>query len=70
VLILALPSEVRFEDTAGNTATLTVTGCGGGGGGEVPVTTDDCKKGGYADFTDPTFKNLGQCVSSVASKNK
>lgn len=32
-------------------------------------TKDDCKNGGWAQFTSPTFKNQGQCVSSFA-KNK
>lgn len=71
VLIFSLPSEVRFVDTAGNTAVVTVTECGGGGGGGgAPTTKDECKKDGYLDFTDPAFKNQGRCVSSVASKNK
>lgn len=70
ILIASLPSEVIFVDTAGNSATLSVTSCGGGGGGEAPATKDDCKKDGYLDFTNPAFKNQGRCVSSVASKNK
>jgi hypothetical protein len=32
----------------------------------VPVTTDDCKNDGWRRFTDPAFKNQGQCVSSVS----
>jgi hypothetical protein len=35
----------------------------------APETKDDCKNGGWKTFTNPTFKNQGQCVSSVA-KNK
>jgi len=71
LLVLSLPSEVSFVDTASNSAVVTVMGCGGGGGGGgQPETKDECKKGGYAEFTDPAFKNQGQCVSSVASKNK
>ncbi|HET7386348.1 MAG TPA: hypothetical protein VFJ19_06745 [Nocardioidaceae bacterium] len=27
------------------------------------VTRSDCKHGGYADFTDPSFKNQGQCIA-------
>ena len=30
-----------------------------------PASKDDCKKGGWMIFTNPTFKNQGQCVSSV-----
>lgn len=35
----------------------------------VPLTKDECKKGGWMNFTDPSFKNQGQCVSFV-EKNK
>jgi hypothetical protein len=31
---------------------------------------DDCKNGGWASSTLPTFPNQGQCVSHFASKNK
>jgi hypothetical protein len=31
-----------------------------------PTDKDQCKKGGYATFNNPSFKNQGQCVSSVA----
>jgi len=30
-----------------------------------PTKKSDCKKGGWKTFTDPTFKNQGQCVSWV-----
>ena len=30
-----------------------------------PTNADQCKKGGYKDFSNPTFKNQGQCVSSM-----
>ena len=30
-----------------------------------PETKDDCKNGGWADFTDPAFKNQGQCIQYV-----
>ncbi len=31
----------------------------------VPTTKDQCKDGGWKTFTNPSFKNQGQCVSSV-----
>jgi hypothetical protein len=31
----------------------------------TPTTKDQCKDGGWMNFTNPTFKNQGQCVSSV-----
>jgi predicted extracellular nuclease len=31
----------------------------------VPTDKDDCKQGGWQDFTNPTFPNQGQCVSWV-----
>lgn len=30
-----------------------------------PTTKDECKKGGWQTFSDPSFKNQGQCVSHV-----
>jgi hypothetical protein len=35
-----------------------------------PTSADQCKKGGYANFDNPSFKNQGQCVSSVQSNRK
>jgi hypothetical protein len=35
-----------------------------------PISKDQCKNGGWMLFTNPSYKNQGQCVSSVASKNK
>lgn len=32
-----------------------------------PTSKDECKKDGWMSFNNPTFKNQGQCVSSVAS---
>ncbi len=32
-----------------------------------PTTADDCKNGGWRNYTNPTFRNQGQCVSSVVS---
>jgi hypothetical protein len=29
----------------------------------VPTKKSDCKKGGWKTFTDPKFRNQGQCVS-------
>jgi hypothetical protein len=41
---------------------------------DVPTTKDECKKGGWRNFTNPDgsplFKNQGDCVSYVASKGK
>ena len=36
----------------------------------VPLTKADCKKGGWKTFTDPKFKNQGQCVSYVNHQAK
>lgn len=35
----------------------------------VPTDKDQCKKGGWKDFSSSSFKNQGQCVSYVVSKN-
>ncbi len=33
--------------------------------GTSPATADECNKGGWASFNDPTFRNQGDCVSWV-----
>ncbi len=33
----------------------------------VPLTKEECKNGGWMTFTNPSYKNQGQCVSSVVS---
>jgi hypothetical protein len=35
-----------------------------------PRTKDDCKNGGFAGFTDPTFRNQGQCIQFVNHQEK
>jgi 5'-nucleotidase/UDP-sugar diphosphatase len=35
-----------------------------------PTTKDECKDGGWQTFTDPGFKNQGQCIAFVASDGK
>ncbi len=35
-----------------------------------PTDKDQCKKGGWETFNNPTFKNQGDCVSFVASQGK
>jgi predicted extracellular nuclease len=34
-------------------------------GGAYPIAKDECKDGGWRTFTDPTFRNQGQCVTWV-----
>jgi hypothetical protein len=34
-----------------------------------PTNIDQCKKGGWGTFTNPTFKNQGDCVSFVNRMN-
>ena len=36
----------------------------------TPTMKDQCKNRGWKTFTNPSFKNQGQCVSSVVSKKK
>jgi hypothetical protein len=33
-----------------------------------PMSANDCKNGGWMKYTNPPFKNQGQCVSSVVSR--
>lgn len=40
------------------------------GGPSTPLTKDQCKDSGWKTFTDPTFKNQGDCVSYVQSNPK
>ena len=35
-----------------------------------PTTTNECKNGGWKSYTNPTFKNQGQCVSSVQNNSR
>jgi glucuronoarabinoxylan endo-1,4-beta-xylanase len=32
----------------------------------APTSKDECKQGGWATFNNPSFRNQGDCVSSVA----
>lgn len=34
--------------------------------GDKPTSKDQCKNGGWKDFSNPSYRNQGQCVSSVA----
>lgn len=36
----------------------------------TPTDKNQCKKGGWKTFSNPTFKNQGDCVSYVASDGK
>lgn len=33
----------------------------------LPQSKDECKQGGWMNFTNPAFKNQGQCIASVVS---
>ena len=44
-----------------------VTGSSSGGSG--PTNVSQCKKGGWMNYTNPSFKNQGQCVSYVNHQN-
>lgn len=37
---------------------------------KIPTTKDECKKGGWKNFTNPSFKNQGDCVSFVSTHGK
>jgi hypothetical protein len=51
--------------TAPMTVTLTPTAAAG-----APTSTDQCMNGGWRSFTNPRFKNQGDCVSYVASRGR
>jgi glucuronoarabinoxylan endo-1,4-beta-xylanase len=36
----------------------------------LPTSKDQCKNGGWKNFTNPAFKNQGDCVSFVATGGK
>lgn len=46
-------------------ATVTYTAYAEGTSYAVPASKDECKDGGWQDFSDPAFENQGQCVSFV-----
>ncbi len=39
-------------------------------GGAYPISKDECKEGGWETFTDPSFRNQGQCVSWVNRQDR
>jgi hypothetical protein len=60
----ATPSATAVPTTTATpvaTATPSATAVPGG----QPSDKDDCKKGGWQTFSNPSYKNQGQCVSSV-----
>jgi hypothetical protein len=69
--------HVRAVDSAGNSSAWTMPWKvivdntpdtnPGPGNENGPKNADECKKGGWTKFTNPSFKNQGQCVSSVKS---
>jgi hypothetical protein len=52
--------------TAGVFVTPTVTAVVG----DAPTSTDQCRNEGWRRFTNPRFKNQGDCVSYVASQGR
>ena len=54
--------------TAAVTVTTTPVGTPAPGG--APTSVDQCKDGGWRNFTNPRFKNQGDCVSYVASHGR
>jgi hypothetical protein len=57
---------IRVSDGSlgdGQSVTIHVTEVGTPVPPNVPTDKDQCKKGGWKTFTNPTFKNQGQCVS-------
>jgi hypothetical protein len=54
------PWSVTWSFTVDNSSTTTPPTTG-------PTNKDQCKKDGWKTFTNPSFKNQGQCVSSVTS---
>ena len=52
--------------TAGVSVTPTVTAVAGA----APTSTDQCRNEGWRRFTNPRFKNQGDCVSYVASQGR
>jgi hypothetical protein len=57
-------TDLKFKTTEDNNG-----GNGGGGNGGTPTSKQDCKRGGWQTFTNPTFTNQGQCVSWVNHHN-
>ena len=62
------PTGVVTTPTRTPTVATTVTVTAGPGG--APTSVDQCKDGGWRNFTNPRFKNQGDCVSFVASQGR
>jgi hypothetical protein len=58
--------------TSGAVATATVTPglTGTPVAGGTPTSLDQCKGDGWRNFTNPSFRNQGDCVSYVASQGR
>jgi len=54
--------------TAGMTVTATPVGTPTAGG--TPTSVEQCRNDGWRTFTNPRFKNQGDCVSYVASQGR
>lgn len=57
--------SVTADDGRGATATATYTVEVSQGAPTSPTTKDQCKDGGWRQFSDPSFRNQGDCVSWV-----
>ncbi|MBT8227621.1 MAG: protein kinase [Dactylosporangium sp.] len=67
------PAAGPAADPAGTADPATSTADSGGGAAETttantPSTADECKNDGWKLFTDPSFKNQGDCVSYVETR--
>jgi YVTN family beta-propeller protein len=78
VPVFSFASTVSVIDTATNTVVATFsTGAGAGPFAiafavrtQGPTNKDQCKNGGWENFTNPTFKNQGQCIKFVNHMNE
>jgi hypothetical protein len=75
VSVCALPACVGDGETCGGyveccsglfCAAATNT-CVPESGPDVPTTTEHCKDGGWRNYTNPSFKNQGDCIKFVKS---
>ena len=66
---------VSVIDTQSNTVVTTITVGGILGGIAIaplssPTSIEQCKQGGYVRFSNPVFKNQGQCVKFVNERSR
>ena len=69
-MAVAPPSTTTTTTTAPTTTTTTAPTTTTTLAGGAPTSEDQCKRGGWKQFTNPVFRNQGECVSHVQANER